>query len=67
MKRLTLLYGMRLVDEDQDGAVSAVEHGQVLLDRGQTRQITLHTIEGTVEQIKKQLLESVDAFFELHP
>jgi hypothetical protein len=26
----------------------------------------MHTIEGTREQIKNRLLESIDAFFEIH-
>ncbi len=63
LDRLTLVYGMRLVGE---GEVAAVEHGQVLMDDGQTRQVTLHTIEGTKTQIKNQLLESIDAFFDIH-
>ena len=66
MKRFTLVYGIRLVDDDEDGALAAVEHGQALLEKGRTRQVTLHTIEGTIEQIKAQLAESIDAFFELH-
>ena len=62
MKKLTLIYGMRLIAEE----VAAVEHAQVLMEDGQTRQVTLHTIEGTKEQIKEQLLQSIDAFFEIH-
>ena len=62
MERLTLVYGMRLVDGDE---IAAVEHGQVLTENGQTRQVTLHTIDGSREQIRRQLLESIDAFFEL--
>ena len=62
MERLTLAYGMRLVDGDE---IAAVEHGQVLTENGQTRQVTLHTIDGSREQIRQQLLESIDAFFEL--
>ena len=53
---------MRLIDGDE---IAAVEHGQVLTENGQTRQVTLHTIDGSREQIRQQLLESIDAFFEL--
>lgn len=67
MEKLTLVYGMRLVNEEEDGSVAAVEHAQVLLENGRTRQVTMHTIEGSVEQIKVRLLESIDAFFELQP
>ncbi|MFL6273581.1 MAG: allantoinase [Blastocatellia bacterium] len=62
MERLTLVYGLRLIAQEE---VAAVEHGQVLTENGQTRQVTLHTIDGTREQIRRQLLESIDAFFEL--
>jgi hypothetical protein len=63
MEKLTLIYGLRLVEEAE---VAAVEHAQILLENGQTRQCTMHTIEGTREQIQRQLVESIDAFFELH-
>jgi len=53
---------MRLIAGDE---IAAVEHGQVLTENGQTRQVTLHTIDGSREQIRQQLLESIDAFFEL--
>jgi hypothetical protein len=62
MEKLTLIYGLRLIAEEE---IAAVEHGQVLTGNGQTRQVTMHTIEGTREQIRRQLLESIDAFFEL--
>jgi hypothetical protein len=63
MEKLTLVYGMRLVPGDE---VEAVEHAQVLTGSGKTLQVTMHTIEGSREQIRGQLLESIDAFFELH-
>lgn len=63
MKNLTLVYGMRLLEGEE---VAAAEPGQILLESGQTRQVTLHTLEGDREQIKRQLLESIDAFFEIH-
>ena len=63
MKKLTLIYGMRLIADEE---IAAVENAQVLMEDGQTRQVTLHTIEGTKEQIKEQLLQSIDAFFEIY-
>jgi len=60
---MTLVYGLRLVAGEE---IAAVEHGQVLTENGQTRQVTMHTIEGTRDQIRAQLLESIDAFFEIH-
>ena len=62
MEKLTLIYGLRLIAEDE---IAAVEPGQVLTENGQARQVTMHTIGGTREQIRRQLLESIDAFFEL--
>ena len=64
MEKMTLIYGMRLVGDKEQ--IAAVEHGQALMENGQTRQITMHTMEGSRDQIKRQLLESVDAFFELN-
>ncbi|MGA9769221.1 MAG: allantoinase [Blastocatellia bacterium] len=63
MDKLTLVYGMRLIADEE---IAAVEHAQVLMEDGQTRQVTMHTIEGSREQIRRQLLESIDAFFDLH-
>jgi hypothetical protein len=63
MEKMTLVYGLRLITGDE---VGAVEHAHVLTEDGQTRQITMHLIEGDREQIRRQLLESIDAFFELH-
>ena len=63
MEKMILVYGMRLLEGEE---IAAAEAGQVLLESGQTRQITLHTIEGDREQIRRQLLESIDAFFEIH-
>jgi hypothetical protein len=63
MKKLTLIYGLRLIAEEE---IAAVENAQVLMEDGQTRQVTLHTIEGTKEQIKEQLLQSIDAFFDIY-
>jgi hypothetical protein len=63
MEKLTLIYGMRMIAEEE---LAAVEHAQVLMEDGKTRQVTMHTIEGTKEQIKEQLLQSIDAFFEIH-
>jgi hypothetical protein len=63
MEKKTLIYGLRLIADEE---IAAVEHAQVLMENGQTRQVTMHSIEGTADQIRRQLLESIDAFFELH-
>ena len=58
----TLVYGMRLFDA---GAVDAVEDGRVSLADGTGNRITMHLIEGTRSQIRRQLTESIAAFFDL--
>lgn len=58
----SLVYGMRVFDE---GAVTAVEDARVTLGDGSSARVTMHLIEGTRAQIRRQLMQSIDAFFEL--
>lgn len=57
-----LVYGMRIFEE---GSVSAVEDARVTLGDGSSGRVTMHFIEGTRAQIRRQLMQSIDAFFEL--
>jgi hypothetical protein len=57
-----LVYGMRIFD---DGAVNAIDDAQVMLADGSSGRVTMHLIEGTRAQIRRQLMQSIDAFFEL--
>ncbi len=57
-----LVYGMRIFD---DAAVNAVEDARVTLNDGLSGRVTMHLIEGTRAQIRRQLMQSIDAFFEL--
>jgi len=59
----TLVYGLRLFPA---GEVSLLSAGRVGFTRGEEGRVTLHVIEGTRAQIEKQLLTSIDAFFDLH-
>jgi hypothetical protein len=61
-RRSVLVYGMRLIDADE---FRAVEDGQIKLVNGSDARVTMHVIEGTRGQIQRQLLQSIDAFFEL--
>jgi len=61
-QRGTLVYGMRWFEE---GAVSGVDDARVSTIDGNTRQVSMHLIEGTRAQIRRQLMNSIDAFFEL--
>jgi hypothetical protein len=63
MEKLTLVYGLRLLENEE---LAAVEHAQLLMENGQTRQVTMHVIEGSRDSVRLQLLESIDAFFEFH-
>ncbi len=61
-RRGTLVYGMRIVEQ---GAVSAVEDARITTADGSRGRVTMHLIEGTRDQIRRQLMQSIDAFFEL--
>jgi hypothetical protein len=60
--RSALVYGMRIFGADD---VVAVEDARVILSGGASERITMHLIEGTRAQIRRQLLQSIEAFFEL--
>lgn len=60
--RGALVYGMRLVDA---GKMSGVDDARVRFADGGSARVTMHVIEGTHAQIRRQLMQSIDAFFEL--
>ena len=62
-RRYTLVYGMRLFPERE---VTMLSSGKVGFVSGEEGRITLHVIDGTRAQIEKQLLASIDAFFDIH-
>jgi hypothetical protein len=64
MARYTLVYGVRLVPE---GSLAGLDEGQLLLTNGSQAGLTLHTIDGTIPQLRRALDRSLDAFFELLP
>ncbi len=64
MANLTLVYGMRLLPADE---VAAVGDAPVTLKNGNKAQVTMHVLEGSREEIEKQLRLSLDAFFEFYP
>lgn len=61
-QRGALIYGMRMF---RPGEVAGVDAAKVRLNNGDGAQVTMHAIEGTRVQIRRQLMESIDAFFEL--
>jgi hypothetical protein len=64
MARYTLVYGLRLVPE---GSLTDTEDGRLELRNGQRTGLTLHTIDGTIPQLRRALDRSLDAFFEFLP
>jgi hypothetical protein len=64
MARYTLVYGIRLVPE---GSLKGVEESTLKLADGSTAGLTLHTMDGTIPQLRRSLDRSLDAFFDLLP
>jgi hypothetical protein len=65
MAKLALVYGVRLLPSEE---LESVGEAAIALKNGRTASVTMHLIEGTSEkEIRKQLLESLDAFFEFYP
>ena len=64
MARYTMVYGIRLVPE---GSVKALEDAKLTLSDGSNAGLTLHTIDGTIPQLRRALDRSLDAFFDLLP
>ncbi|PYT31973.1 MAG: allantoinase [Acidobacteria bacterium] len=65
MAKLALVYGVRMLPSDE---LESVSDAAVALKNGRKVSVTMHLIEGSSEQeIRMQLLESLDAFFEFYP
>lgn len=64
MARYTLVYGIRLVPE---GTVVGLDDARLTLKGGAAAGVTMHTIDGTIPQLRRALDRSLDAFFDLLP
>ena len=64
MSRYTLVYGLRLIPE---GTMKGVDSATITLAGGDTANVTLHTLDGTIPQLRRALDRSLDAFFDLLP
>lgn len=64
MAKLALIYGMRLLPADE---LEAVGNAQITLKSGRKAEVTMHLIEGGEQEIRSQLAQSLDAFFEFYP
>src|SRR5881296_3402498 len=59
MAKLALIYGMRLLPEEDLGEL---KDATVILKNGRTARITMHLIEGSKEEIEATFHQSVQAF-----
>jgi hypothetical protein len=65
MAKLALVYGMRMLPSEE---LASVGNAEVKLRNGNTTGVTMHLIEGSSEEdIRRQLLQSLDAFFDFYP
>jgi hypothetical protein len=64
MAKLTLVYGLRLLPAED---VEEVGSAAVKLKNGREAAVTMHVVEGSKDEIEKQLRTSIDAFFDLYP
>ena len=64
MARYTLVYGIRLVPE---GTLVDAPEARLTLSDGESAGLTLHTIDGTIPQLRRALDRSLDAFFDFLP
>lgn len=60
----TLCYGMRL--DSGTAPEQAHPHVPVRLPDGSEGEMALHVINGSVQEIRAHLLQSIDAFFEIY-
>lgn len=65
MPNLALVYGVRLLPVDE---LESFEEATIHLKNGKSASVTMHLIEGaSEEEIKRQLTQSLDAFFDFYP
>ena len=64
MAKLALVYGMRLLPADE---IEGLEDAAITLKSGKKAHVTMHLIEGGEAEIRGQLMQSLDAFFEFYP
>jgi hypothetical protein len=64
MAKLALVYGMRLLPADE---IESIGEAEIRLQGGKTAHVTMHLLEGGEHEVRKQLEQSLDAFFEFYP
>jgi len=64
-RKLSLVYGLRLLPADE---IEELSDAPIVLKDGKSASVTMHLIEGETErEIRRQLEQSLDAFFEFYP
>lgn len=64
MANLTLIYGLRLLPSDE---VEEVGDATLKLRNGREAHVTMHLLEGSKDDIERQLKTSLEAFFDFYP
>ncbi len=65
MRKLALVYGLRLLPAEE---LENLHDAPIELKEGRSASVTMHLIEGSTElEIRRQLEQSIDAFFEFYP
>ena len=64
MAKLALVYGLRLIPADE---IEEISDAAIKLKNGNSAHVTLHLLEGGEKEIRQQLEQSLDAFFEFYP
>ena len=64
MANLTLIYGLRLLPSEE---IAEVGDATLKLKNGREARVTMHMLEGSKDEIEKQLKTSLDAFFDFYP
>lgn len=64
MANLALVYGLRLLPSEE---LAEVSNAILKLKNGREARVTMHLLEGSKEEIEKQLKSSLDAFFDFYP
>jgi hypothetical protein len=65
MAKLAMVYGLRLLPADE---LESVEEAKIKLKNGHAAGVAMHLLEGgSKEEIRRQLMQSLDAFFDFYP
>jgi hypothetical protein len=64
MAKLALVYGIRLLPSED---IDEIQDAEIRLKNGKSAHITMHLIEGGEKEVRAQLEQSLDAFFEFYP